>query len=250
MMRIKIGAVLGLAVIPLMTVNGRAATVDPSEYGSGLIEFLMVGRIKPTAPELPPSQQAGGAPEVGSMPQASKAEAPPSPAPESRVRLATLPSPVQVERSVPVPEAAARGQLVDYAGAQEPGTIVIDTRARYLYLVQASGRALRYAVAVGRPGKAWRGVETITAKREWPDWSPPPEMIRRRPGLARHVSGGPHNPLGARALYLGSSLYRIHGTTEPNSIGKAVSSGCIRMRNEDVIELYQRTPVGTRVEVL
>ncbi len=141
-------------------------------------------------------------------------------------------------------------QEVAYDGPQRPGTVVIDTPSRFLYLVQPGGRALRYGIGVGRPGFTWSGMKTVSAKREWPDWTPPAEMLRRRPDLPRHMAGGPANPLGARALYLGSSLYRIHGTNEPHTIGQSVSSGCIRMMNEDVMDLYQRVPVGARVQVI
>jgi lipoprotein-anchoring transpeptidase ErfK/SrfK len=141
-------------------------------------------------------------------------------------------------------------QLVDYHGKEAAGTIVIDTSSKFLYLVQGDGRALRYGVGVGKPGFLWAGVKTITAKKEWPDWTPPAEMLKRRPDLPRHMEGGPQNPLGARAMYLGSSLYRIHGSNEPWTIGTAVSSGCIRMRNEDVIDLYGRVKVGTKVVVI
>jgi lipoprotein-anchoring transpeptidase ErfK/SrfK len=141
-------------------------------------------------------------------------------------------------------------QLVEYQGKEGPGTIVVDTPNKFLYLVQDNGKALRYGIGVGRPGFTWSGVKTISAKREWPDWTPPPEMLARRPDLPRHMVGGPDNPLGARAMYLGSSLYRIHGSNEPWTIGTNVSSGCIRMRNEDVIDLYGRVNVGTRVVVI
>jgi lipoprotein-anchoring transpeptidase ErfK/SrfK len=160
----------------------------------------------------------------------------------------------QQERAV---EAAHPGfdpryekQVVDYNGKEAPGTLVIDTPNKFLYLVQDNGHALRYGVGVGRPGFMWSGVKTISAKKEWPAWTPPPEMLQRRPDLPRHMEGGPENPLGARAMYLGSSLYRIHGSNEPWTIGTNVSSGCIRMRNEDVIDLYGRVKVGTRVVVL
>ena len=139
---------------------------------------------------------------------------------------------------------------VAYDGPERPGTIVIDTEARYLYLVEPGGTARRYGVGVGKPGFEWAGTHAITRKAEWPDWTPPPEMRARRPDLPRHMEGGPGNPLGARAMYLGSTLYRINGTSEPWSIGHAVSSGCIRMRNEDVTDLYGRVKVGTRVIVL
>jgi lipoprotein-anchoring transpeptidase ErfK/SrfK len=127
---------------------------------------------------------------------------------------------------------------------------VVDTPAKFLYLVQPGGKALRYGIGVGRPGFEWAGVKTVSMKREWPDWTPPKEMLQRRPDLPRHMEGGPENPLGARALYLGSSLYRIHGTNEPYTIGQSVSSGCIRMMNEDVTDLYDRVGVGTKVIVI
>jgi lipoprotein-anchoring transpeptidase ErfK/SrfK len=126
---------------------------------------------------------------------------------------------------------------------------VIDTATRYLYLVEADGSARRYGVGVGKAGFDWVGAHTVTRKAEWPSWVPPAEMRKRRPGLPVRMAGGPDNPLGARALYLGSTLYRIHGSNEPWTIGKAVSSGCFRMRNEDVVELYEMVDVGTRVIV-
>ncbi|WP_186387023.1 MULTISPECIES: L,D-transpeptidase [unclassified Stappia] len=138
---------------------------------------------------------------------------------------------------------------VAYDGKHKPGDIVIDTEARYLYLVEKGGFARRYGVGVGRPGFEWAGTHTVTRKAEWPDWRPPAEMRKRQPHLPVHMAGGPKNPLGARALYLGSTLYRIHGSNEPWTIGRAVSSGCIRMRNEDVIDLYDRVPVGAKVHV-
>ena len=141
-------------------------------------------------------------------------------------------------------------QIIEYHGKESPGTIVIDTANKFLYLVQANGTAMRYGIGVGRPGFTWSGIKQISAKREWPDWTPPAEMLARRPDLPRHMEGGPENPLGARAMYLGSSLYRIHGSNEPWMIGTSVSSGCIRMRNEDVIDLYDRVNVGTRVVVI
>ena len=140
--------------------------------------------------------------------------------------------------------------VVAYHGTHEPGTIVIDTSNRYLYLVQDDGTARRYGVGVGRPGFSWAGEHHITRKAEWPTWTPPEEMRRRQPGLPAQMAGGPNNPLGARALYLGSTLYRIHGSNQPWTIGHAVSSGCIRMRNQDVIDLYNRVNVGTEVFVM
>jgi lipoprotein-anchoring transpeptidase ErfK/SrfK len=130
-----------------------------------------------------------------------------------------------------------------------PGTILISTAERRLYLVQGGGQALQYGIGVGRDGFRWTGVHRITAKKEWPSWTPPAQMLRRRPDLPRHMPGGVENPLGARAMYLGSTLYRIHGSNEPETIGQAVSSGCFRMTNEDVTDLYSRVPVGTTVVV-
>ena len=148
------------------------------------------------------------------------------------------------------PEPQFQRQEVEYSGPQAPGTLVVDTPDKFLFLVEPHGRALRYGIGVGRPGFTWSGVKWISRKAEWPDWTPPAEMVLRRPDLPRHMAGGPDNPLGARALYLGSSLYRIHGTNEPSTIGHNVSSGCIRMMNEDVIDLYNRVPVGAKVIVL
>src|ERR1700730_6962887 len=141
-------------------------------------------------------------------------------------------------------------QVVDYTGHEGAGTIVVDTPNKFLYLVQGNGKALRYGIGVGRPGFTWSGVKTISAKKEWPDWTPPAEMLAHRPDLPRHMEGGPQNPLGARAMSLGSSLYRIHGSNEPWTIGTNVSSGCFRMRNEDVIDLFDRVRVGTKVVVI
>ena len=141
-------------------------------------------------------------------------------------------------------------QRVDYQTKEPPGTIVIDTPHHFLYLVEAGGKAMRYGIGVGRPGFTWSGEHTISAKKEWPDWVPPDEMLKRQPYLPHIMAGGPDNPLGARALYLGSTLYRIHGSNEPWTIGHNVSSGCIRLRNADVIDLYNRVKVGTKVVVL
>ncbi len=146
--------------------------------------------------------------------------------------------------------ARLRRQVVAYPTHEAPGTIVIDTANTYLYFVLGGGRAIRYGIGVGRDGFTWSGVQTVARKAEWPDWSPPAEMIRRQQYLPRWVAGGPGNPLGARAMYLGNSQYRVHGTNDPTSIGKKVSSGCIRLTNEDVIDLYARTPLGTKVVVL
>jgi len=145
--------------------------------------------------------------------------------------------------------AAFQRQLVFFRTTEPPGTIIINTSERFLYLVQGNNRALRYGIGVGRDGFQWSGLLRISRKAEWPDWSPPPEMIERQPYLPRFMAGGPGNPLGARALYLGNTVYRIHGTNQPQTIGHAVSSGCFRLVNGDVIDLYDRVPVGTKVIV-
>jgi lipoprotein-anchoring transpeptidase ErfK/SrfK len=149
----------------------------------------------------------------------------------------------------PLPERLRR-TTVAFNSGEAPGTIVIDTGNTALYYVLGGGRAIRYGVGVGREGFTWSGVQTISRKAEWPDWHPPAEMIARQPYLPRFMAGGPGNPLGARAMYLGSSVYRIHGTNDPTTIGKFVSSGCIRMTNEDVTDLFSRVDVGTKVVVL
>jgi lipoprotein-anchoring transpeptidase ErfK/SrfK len=146
--------------------------------------------------------------------------------------------------------AHLRRQVVSYAGHEAPGTVIVDTPNTYLYYVLGGGRAIRYGIGVGREGFTWSGVKTVERKAEWPDWVPPAEMIARQPYLPRFMAGGPGNPLGARAMYIGGTVYRIHGTNAPSTIGQKVSSGCIRMLNEDVTDLYSRVNVGTKVVVL
>jgi lipoprotein-anchoring transpeptidase ErfK/SrfK len=212
----------------------RTAYAERSNMGGGFIEFLF-----------------GEGPSQGGRYQSQ-------PSYEARPALLTPMGPEQaVRRQEDVGEAARPAfdpkyakQMVEYHGKESPGTIVVDTPNKFLFLVQGDGKALRYGIGVGRPGFTWSGTKTISAKKEWPAWTPPPEMLARRPDLPRHMEGGPQNPLGARAMYLGSSLYRIHGSNEPWTIGTNVSSGCIRMRNEDVIDLYGRVNVGARVVVI
>jgi lipoprotein-anchoring transpeptidase ErfK/SrfK len=148
-----------------------------------------------------------------------------------------------------LPERFQRAN-VPYATHEAPGTVIVDTGNTYLYYILGNGRAIRYGVGVGREGFTWSGVQAVSRKAEWPDWNPPAEMIARQPYLPRFMAGGPGNPLGARAMYLGNSIYRIHGTNDPSTIGKFVSSGCIRMTNDDVIDLFSRVGVGARVVVL
>jgi lipoprotein-anchoring transpeptidase ErfK/SrfK len=167
------------------------------------------------------------------------APAPPGYAPSTRGDMAH-----------PIADPKYDRQIVDYRGDEKPGTIIIDTPNFFLYLVLDDGKALRYGIGVGRPGFTWAGVKEVSAKREWPDWRPPDDMLKRRPDLPRFMPGGRENPLGARAIYLGSTLYRIHGSSEPWTIGTQVSSGCIRLRNEDVIDLYGRVKVGAKVVVI
>ena len=181
------------------------------------------------------------------------------PEPAARPEVILRPAPAAVPESAPDSTGAVQHapvdpifdrQLVAYAGGELPGTIIIDTPNKFLYLVQGDGKALRYGIGVGRPGFTWAGVKEITSKREWPDWIPPDDMLQRQPNLPRFMAGGPENPLGARAMYLGSTLYRIHGSNEPWTIGSNVSSGCIRLRNADIIDLYGRVKVGTKVVVM
>lgn len=162
-------------------------------------------------------------------------------------RLQAAPSRDGVVSQLP---ARLQRQVVSYATREAPGTIIIDTPNTYLYLVLGHGQAVRYGIGVGRDGFTWSGVQSITKKSEWPDWTPPAEMIARQPYLPRYMAGGPGNPLGARAMYLGGTVYRIHGTNAPGTIGTRVSSGCIRLTNEDVADLYSRVNVGTKVVVL
>jgi lipoprotein-anchoring transpeptidase ErfK/SrfK len=146
--------------------------------------------------------------------------------------------------------AIARTTVSAPPGKYAPGTIIVNTTERRLYLIQDNGTALKYGIGVGRVGFTWAGTTSVVAKKEWPDWTPPSQMLRRRPDLPRFMKGGPENPLGARAMYLGSSLYRIHGSNEPETIGQAVSSGCFRLMNDDVIDLYSRVKVGAKVIVM
>jgi lipoprotein-anchoring transpeptidase ErfK/SrfK len=222
--------------------------------GGGFIEFLFGGGggARQPAPAYQPQPVPQPAPQMMQpLPQA-----PPLP-PVQAMGPGYVPVPAPVLRPViqgppgrPAIDPRYMRQTVDYDGDEKPGTIIINTPQRLLYLVEPDGKAVRYGIGVGRPGFTWAGVHQVTAKREWPDWYPPEEMLKRRPDLPHYMHGGEDNPLGARAMYLGSTLYRIHGSNEPWTIGTQVSSGCIRMRNEDVIDLYERVPVGTKVVVI
>src|SRR4249920_3336595 len=158
-------------------------------------------------------------------------------------------APAEEEDEGPV-DARLRRQIVSYAGHEAPGTIIVDTPNTHLYYVLGSGKAMRYGIGVGREGFTWSGVKTVERKTEWPDWYPPSEMLARQPYLPRMTAGGPGNPLGARAMYIAGTQYRIHGTNAPSTIGKQVSSGCIRLTNNDVIDLFNRVQIGAKVIVL
>jgi lipoprotein-anchoring transpeptidase ErfK/SrfK len=211
--------------------DNRPGAARPGSMGGGFIEFLFTGRS-----ELPRSQYQRPWEDMAGRQ-------------DGRILNVRRDDPATAEQPRAV-DPRFQKQIVEYPTKEQPGTLVIDTNNRFLYYVQGAGKAIRYGVGVGRPGFEWAGVKSVSEKKEWPDWRPPSEMLARRPELPTFMAGGPENPLGARAIYLGSSLYRIHGSNEPQTIGTAVSSGCIRMRNEDVIDLYERVKVGTKVIVI
>jgi len=221
----------GAPVTPPMVVVAQPPQMQ-ADLGGGFIEYLFGGQSSPQPMPAPRAYAPPGAPPgyIGVVPAAYPAQP-----------NAVLPDGMD-------PEYLRRE--VEFNGKEAPGSIVIDTPNKFLYLVEPGGKAMRYGIGVGRPGFTWAGVHKITAKKEWPDWVPPEEMLERQPNLPHFMAGGPNNPLGARALYIGSTLYRIHGSNEPWTIGHNVSSGCIRLRNEDVIDLYGRVSVGATVVVL
>ncbi|HEY4204786.1 MAG TPA: L,D-transpeptidase [Xanthobacteraceae bacterium] len=223
----------------------RVAYAERSNMGGGFIEFLFSGE-EPRPQQRYPVQQTYQ-PQRGYAPDSRQ---PAMYQQQDMYRQQDMGRAASVDPARPAFDPKYEKQLVEYHGKERAGTIVVDTPNKFLYLVQGDGTALRYGIGVGRPGFSWSGVKTVSAKKEWPAWTPPAEMLARRPDLPRHMEGGPENPLGARAMYLGSSLYRIHGSNEPWTIGTNVSSGCIRMRNEDVIDLYDRVRVGARVVVI
>ncbi len=244
MHRVRVSLLLASAATVALACAPNAATAG--NLGGGFIEALATGFNGPSQrnpvfnrPTYQGSPQVLREPDVLREPQVVRY------APVQSAAYAPDTEPVQ--RTIPSEYLRTE---VPYQGREKAGTIVVDTPSKHLYLVLGNGRAMRYGIGVGRPGFTWAGVKTVSRKAEWPDWTPPPEMLKRRPDLPAHMEGGPGNPLGARALYLGSSLYRIHGTNEPWTIGQNVSSGCIRMMNEDVTDLYGRVGVGTKVVVL
>jgi lipoprotein-anchoring transpeptidase ErfK/SrfK len=240
---------VGAAQAGPQVIAGVYASAEPAapaarhdDLGGGFVEFLLTGKSDGRPVRRAASAAALYDPQ-DYAPQRSDAVAGAAP----RADYAALGSSERPQQDIP---AEFHRQEVDYQTHERPGTIVIDTPNRFLYLVEPDGRALRYGVGVGRPGFEWAGVKAVSRKAEWPGWTPPTAMMKRRPDLPAHMDGGEGNPLGARALYLGSSEYRIHGTNEPWSIGQRLSSGCIRMMNDDVIDLYERVKVGTRVIVM
>lgn len=252
------------AVTPPLVVVAQPVQTR-GDLGGGFIEFLfgddMPHNVAPSPYAVPaqamPAQQSTIAP-----PRAGVQPAYSQPVYGAPVYGTPVPQPLYVN-SPPQGDPMLEQQRPDlpmdpqflprevlYGGKEAPGTIIVDTPHHFLYLVEEGGRARRYGIGVGRPGFTWSGEHKITAKKEWPDWVPPDEMLQRQPYLPHFMPGGPNNPLGARALYIGHTLYRIHGSNEPWTIGHNVSSGCIRMRNVDVIDLYNRVKVGTKVVVL
>jgi lipoprotein-anchoring transpeptidase ErfK/SrfK len=224
---------------PLPAWNGGAAQRPPADVATAPAPTDETGSIRSSAVG-PSMSSSGGASGPYTAPQPSDA-----------TLLAALPpedQPEQGPRKELPPQL--RRQIVSFTTTEQAGTVIIDTPNTYLYLVLGNGKALRYGIGVGREGFTWTGTERISRMKEWPDWFPPKEMIERQPYLPRFMAGGETNPLGARALYLGNTLYRIHGTNQPSTIGTFVSSGCIRLTNEDIADLYSRVNIGTRVVVL
>jgi lipoprotein-anchoring transpeptidase ErfK/SrfK len=227
-----------LAPQPLPVVDGGPAPRPPGDVAGSSASADVTGSVRSPAP-------------VDANPAAANAANNTAAQQDRPTVIAALPPEDQPEQGAAkeLPPQFRR-QLVDYATPEPAGTVVIDTPNTYLYLVLGNGKALRYGIGVGREGFTWSGSERISRVKEWPDWFPPKEMIERQPYLPRFMAGGDTNPLGARALYLGNTLYRIHGTNQPSTIGTFVSSGCIRLTNDDIEDLYNRVGVGTRVVVL
>ncbi len=243
-------------VNPQLVANCKASN---PRFGQPHLPEAPVQPLPAASPSLEPAYPGGSPPaaagdrgQAAPYPGADNAPRPPDAAvPDRQTLISALPSEERPETGPvkPLPPQFRR-TMIDYRTKEPSGTIVIDTSHTYLYLVLGNGKALRYGVGVGREGFTWNGAEKVTKMAEWPDWHPPEEMIERQPYLPRFMAGGEGNPLGARALYLGSTLYRIHGTNQPSTIGTFVSSGCVRLTNEDIADLYGRVKVGTRVVVL
>jgi lipoprotein-anchoring transpeptidase ErfK/SrfK len=244
-LRLKLALCLAATAFSTSLVKAEPAELvyqQEASLGGGLFEFIVNGKKSKETAKANPTYNV---PQTEQQPTYNTAAISYTRNGQSALQSQTAP----VEQEFELDPKYDRA-IVEYSGKYKAGTIVIDTNTRYMYLVQKDGTAIRYGVGVGRPGFEWSGVKQISAKREWPDWRPPSQMLKRRPDLPAYMKGGIENPLGARAMYLGSSIYRIHGSNEPQTIGQAVSSGCIRMRNEDVVDLYDRVKVGTKVIVL
>ncbi|MDO8877283.1 MAG: L,D-transpeptidase family protein [Pseudolabrys sp.] len=277
-------SLLALPVIAILSVGAAAQTRDRASERSDPMQTLM-GLFQQEAQAQPRDIESGGLPPPGLTapgggqtghqfgndrgpvqvappltgpqmealrPPANMGAGPSSaPPPLPQTSVMTLPPDDQPEQGPPKElPANLKKQLVDYSTKEPAGTIIVDTPNTYLYLVLGNGKALRYGIGVGREGFTWAGTERVSRMKEWPDWHPPTEMIERQPYLPRFMAGGNGNPLGARALYLGKTLYRIHGTNQPSTIGQTVSSGCIRLLNEDIEDLFSRVQVGSRVVVM
>lgn len=182
------------------------------------------------------------------LPLAAAAQGKPPAAIEETMDIGDEPGRISTEE-VTITDGPYARQMVFFRSNEPPGTVVIQSSERFLYIVQPNNRALRYGIGVGREGFQWSGLVKVSRKAEWPDWRPPPEMLQRQPYLPRFMAGGPGNPMGARAMYLGSTVFRVHGTNQPETIGQAISSGCFRLANGDVIDLYDRVPLGTKVVI-
>jgi lipoprotein-anchoring transpeptidase ErfK/SrfK len=232
--------------------RGKAETLALPMVGRVAIGALAVAALGYSLLSRPASVQQTR------KPSAPQAQASSTPVYAATPVHASAPAPAPIPAPAPLvePPKAADGpgafvrQVIDYASHQMPGTVIIDTKNAFLYFVLNDTQAMRYGIGVGREGFTWSGEQTVARKTEWPDWRPPAEMLVRQPYLPRFMAGGPGNPLGARAMYLGETEYRIHGTNKPDTIGKRVSSGCIRLTNEDVVDLYERVKVGAKVIVL
>ncbi|MCG2632521.1 L,D-transpeptidase [Bradyrhizobium sp. WYCCWR 13023] len=234
--------------------RGKAETLalpKAARVAIGAVAVAIVGYSLLSRPAGVQSQQ---------KPSPHQAQASSSPVYVATPAHVSVPAPAPIPAPAPAPlvepPKAAEGpgafvrQVVDYASHQTPGTVIVDTKNTFLYFVLNDTQALRYGIGVGREGFTWSGEQTVARKTEWPDWRPPTEMLVRQPYLPRFMAGGPGNPLGARAMYLGETEFRIHGTNKPDTIGKRVSSGCIRLTNDDVVDLYERVKVGAKVIVL
>ncbi len=233
-----------------LPMAGKIAVVAIAVGALGYGLLSHPAKVQPV--RIPAAHQASIAPPAPALVAPAPSPASVAPAPVQAPAAASAPAPapqIEIPKAADAPGKFVR-QVVDYVSHEAPGTVVVDTGNTFLYLVLNGKQAMRYGIGVGREGFTWSGEQTVARKTEWPDWRPPADMLSRQPYLPRFMAGGPGNPLGARAMYLGETEYRIHGTNKPDTIGKRVSSGCIRLTNEDVADLYERVKIGTKVIVL